>query len=56
MTGQPSFTFRDRDTAPQCRDCGEETVFLEERDGVFNERDVYACRECGSTVVDRWTF
>ncbi|MDY6765804.1 MAG: hypothetical protein SVW77_00395 [Candidatus Nanohaloarchaea archaeon] len=56
MTGRPSYTFRDAESAPECRECGEEMVFLEEQGGVFNERDVYGCSECGGTVEDRWTF
>ncbi|MDY6774118.1 MAG: hypothetical protein SVS85_02860 [Candidatus Nanohaloarchaea archaeon] len=56
MTGQPTFTFRGREENPECRDCNEEMVFLEEREGAFNERDVYACKECGTTFQDRWSF
>lgn len=56
MTGRPSYTFRDTDAAPECGDCGEDMVFLEEKEGVFNERDVYGCSSCGATVEDRWTF
>lgn len=56
MTGQPSYTFRDTDETPACRDCDVEMVFLEEREGVFGETDVYACNGCGTTVEDRWTF
>lgn len=56
MTGQPEFTFRGRDDAPDCRACGEEMAFLETRAGTFHEHDVYGCPGCGRTVEDRWTF
>ncbi len=56
MTGQPSFTFRERDENPSCVGCGEEMEFHGSRTGTFNEKDVYGCRECGTEFEDRWTF
>ncbi|MDY6769308.1 MAG: hypothetical protein SVW02_04340 [Candidatus Nanohaloarchaea archaeon] len=56
MTGRPSFTFRDTEESPECGDCGTDMVFLRQEGGVYNERDVYACSDCGTTFQDRWTF
>lgn len=58
MTGEPEYTFRDTDEMPECRNCGEEMVFVEhtETGGEFNERDRYRCEECGAELEDRWTY
>lgn len=56
MTGEPSFTFRNRDDAPACDDCGDGMTFLATREGPFGDRDIYGCGDCGTRFIDRWTF
>ncbi len=55
MTGQPSFRFRGGEN-PECTDCGIEMVLIEEEAGVYGDRDRYGCADCGSVVVDRWSY
>jgi len=56
MTGEPEFTFRDREEVPECRNCGVLMEHEETIESPTEEIDVYICPECGTKLEDTWSF